>query len=171
MNKKKVDYQNVLGNSRTREEVMETIERDEETFLAFQSFPEELQEELIAFCMGNWGLGITYDPFFKYIFNPELKPERLSELLSLILQEEVEVVDVLPNESNRITESGSLLITDILVRLKSGAYANVEIQKIGYTFPGQRCACYSSDLLMRQLARVKKKAIERLKALLAEQQR
>ncbi|MFR2077251.1 MAG: PD-(D/E)XK nuclease family transposase, partial [Lachnospira sp.] len=33
--------------------------------------------------------------------------------------------------------------------------ANVEVQKIGYRFPGQRSACYSSDLLLRQYKRVK----------------
>lgn len=158
MNTQKLEYQNVLGDPLTREEVMLAIEQSQETYLAFQKFPEELQEELIAFCMGNWGLKITYDPFFKYIFNPELKPERLSEFLSLVLNEEVEVVAVLPGESNRISDAGSLLITDILVKLSSGAYANVEIQKIGYTFPGQRCACYSADLLMRQLARAKREA-------------
>ena len=62
-------------------------------------------------------------------------------MLSLIFGEEVEVVDVIPNESDRVTEEGSLLITDILVRLRDGSYANVEIQKIGYAFPGERCAC------------------------------
>ena len=103
---------------------------------------------------------ITYDPFFKFIFNPSIHPERLSEVLSLIFGEEVEVVDVIPNESDRVTEEGSLLITDILVRLRDGSYANVEIQKIGYAFPGERCACYSADLLIRQLARAKLKAKE-----------
>lgn len=32
---------------------------------------------------------------------------------------------------------------------------NVEIQKIGYAFPGQRSACYSADLLLRQYKRVR----------------
>ena len=32
---------------------------------------------------------------------------------------------------------------------------NIEIQKIGYAFPGQRSACYSSDLLLRQYKRVR----------------
>ena len=31
----------------------------------------------------------------------------------------------------------------------------MEIQKIPYAFPGQRCACYSADLVLRQYARVK----------------
>ena len=39
---------------------------------------------------------------------------------------------------------------DILVRFDDGSYCNVEVQKIGYAFPGERCACYSSDLLLRQ---------------------
>ena len=33
--------------------------------------------------------------------------------------------------------------------------ANLEVQKIGYDFPGQRAACYSADLLLRQYKRVR----------------
>ncbi len=39
---------------------------------------------------------------------------------------------------------------DIVVELEDGSIANVEAQKIGYAFPGQRSACYSADLLLRQ---------------------
>ena len=46
---------------------------------------------------------------------------------------------------------------DIVVQLENGSIANVEVQKIGYAFPGQRSACYSADLLMRQYKRVKAK--------------
>ena len=38
---------------------------------------------------------------------------------------------------------------------QQNSLANVEVQKIGYRFPGQRSACYSSDLLLRQYKRVK----------------
>ncbi len=51
----------------------------------------------------------------------------------------------------------SLLITDIVVELEDNSLANVEIQKIGYAFPGERCACYSSDLLLRQYKQVRGK--------------
>lgn len=44
---------------------------------------------------------------------------------------------------------------DILVQLASGALVNVEIQRCGYLFPGARCACYSSDLVMRQYSQVR----------------
>ena len=48
---------------------------------------------------------------------------------------------------------------DILVKLEDGSYCNIEVQKIGYAFPGERAACYSADLLLRQYktARSKKK--------------
>ena len=49
----------------------------------------------------------------------------------------------------------SLLITDIVVELEDGSIANVEIQKIGYHFPGQRSACYSADMLLRQYKRIR----------------
>ncbi len=159
----KFDYCNILGDPSTRASVMAALRQDPESYSTFQEFPPEVQEEMIAFCMGNAGLKLTYDPFFKYIFNPELKPERLSEFLSLLLQENVEVIDIFPNESNRISDKASLLITDILVRLSSGSLANIEIQRIGYRFPGARCACYSSDMLMRQLARAKREAKRRKK--------
>ena len=159
-NMQKMDLSEILGSPKTRKEVLKEIERDEMSSRFFKGLTESLREELISFCMGSQGLKITYDPFFKFIFNPSLHPERLSEFLSLILGEEVEVVDVIPNESDRVTEEGSLLITDILVRLKDGSYANVEIQKIGYAFPGQRSACYSADLLIRQFARARVKAKE-----------
>ena len=44
---------------------------------------------------------------------------------------------------------------DIVVQFENGSIANVEVQKIGYLFPGQRSACYSSDLLLRQYKRVR----------------
>lgn len=158
METKILDYRNILGDPMTRSRVLEQIAMDAEACEKFQELTDELKEELIAFCMGNRGLKVTYDPFFKYIFNPSLHNERLAELLSLLIGEEVEIVDVLPNESDRISDSGSLLVMDILVKLKSGAYANVEIQKVGYLFQGERCACYSADLLMRQLTRQREKA-------------
>ena len=52
-------------------------------------------------------------------------------------------------------DEGSLLILDILVELADGSLANVEAQKAGYKFPGERCACYSADLLLRQYKRVR----------------
>ena len=160
MDEKVLDYRSIMGEPVTRMEVLAEIEKDDILYETFRGFPEHLQEELIAFCMGNRGLKVAYDPFFKYVFNPELKRGRLSELLSLILGEEVEVVRAMPTASERISEKGSLLIMDILVKLKSGAYANIEIQKIGYDFQGERCACYSSDLLMRQLSRERTEARE-----------
>lgn len=58
-------------------------------------------------------------------------------------------------DSARIADESTLLITDIIVEMEDGSLANVEIQKIGYAFPGQRGACYSADLLLRQYKRVK----------------
>ena len=62
---------------------------------------------------------------------------------------------MLPGDSTRLADEQSLLIMDILVELADTSLANVEVQKIGYRFPGQRSACYSSDLLLRQYKRVK----------------
>ena len=39
--------------------------------------------------------------------------------------------------------------------MDDGSLANLEIQKIGYAFPGQRMACYAADMLLRQYKRVR----------------
>ncbi len=57
--------------------------------------------------------------------------------------------------TQRIAAETSLLILDIVVQLEDGSIANVEVQRIGYAFPGSRCACYSADLLLRQYKRVR----------------
>lgn len=98
---------------------------------------------------------MLYDGFFKAIFDPDVVPERLEELLSLLLKQRVKILKVLPNDSSRIADESSLLIMDIVVELEDGSIANVECQKFGYAFPGTRAACYSADLLLRQYKRVR----------------
>ena len=98
---------------------------------------------------------MLYDSFFKEILDPDSRPERLENLLSLLLKQQVKILKVLPNDSTRIADESSLLIMDIVVQLEDGSIANVECQKIGYAFPGQRAACYSADLLLRQYKRVR----------------
>ncbi len=107
------------------------------------------------FCTGARGIKILYDSFFKEVLNPEYTPERLESFLCEVLKRKVKIVRVLPNDSTRIADETSLLITDIVVELEDGSLANVEIQKIGYSFPGARSACYAADMLLRQYKRVR----------------
>ena len=89
--------------------------------------------------------------------NHEYSPGRLNRFLSLLLGKRVTIKQVIPKDSTRIAAEGSLLITYIVVEFEDGALADIEIQKIGYAFPGERSACYSADLLLRQYKRVREK--------------
>ena len=140
---------------RTREEVLNLIGEKEKLTNLFESWSEEQQEEFLDFCTGVKGVKILYDSFFKEIFNPEYHAERLEELLSLLLETKIRIKQILPNDSVRLADEYTLLITDIVIETEDVRIANLEIQKIGYAFPGQRTACYSADLLLRQYKRVK----------------
>ncbi len=140
---------------RDREEVLNEIYSHENLQEVFGSWHREQQELFLDYCTGIRGVKILYDQYFKIFMNPETNPERLEELLSLIIGEKVIILQILPNESTRIAAEKSLLVLDIVIQLEGGSIANVEVQKIGYAFPGQRCACYSADLLMRQYKRIK----------------
>ena len=144
-----------------REEVAEFLERlreDSALYGRFLDLPPRLRKEFLDFCTGQKGVKITYDPFFRFVFNPELHPERLERLLSSILKEKVRIRRVLPPDPMRFHESMPLVIMDILVELAGGALCSVEIQKAPYAFPGQRAACCSSELVVRQYSRERQKA-------------
>lgn len=140
---------------RTREEVWQEISEKEKLLEIYQQWNREQQEEFLEFCTGNKGIKILYDAFFKEILNPENAPERLEEFLSLILEQKVKILKVLPNDTVRIADESSLVIMDIVIEMEDHSIANVEVQKIGYKFSGQRSACYSADLLLRQYKRVR----------------
>ncbi len=142
---------------RTREEILEEISANPELSDTFYRWPLENQTEFLECCSGARGMKVLYDGVFKELFNPETTPERLERLLFLLLGRRVSIKTVLPNDSVRLGAETSLLYTDIIVQMEDDSIANVEVQKIGYAFPGERCACYSADHLLRQYKRVRGK--------------
>ncbi len=74
---------------------------------------------------------MLYDSFFKEIVSPEHTPGRLSSLLTELLGKKVTVKMVLPNDSERLGDEMSLVITDIVVELEDGTIANIEVQNHG----------------------------------------
>ena len=131
-------------------EILREIDENVKLTEQFYSWREAQRQEFLDFCTGVRGIKMLYDSFFKEVMNPETVPERLEEFLGILLNQKVKIIEILPGDSTRIADEQSLLIMDILVRFEDGTYCNVEVQKIGYAFPGERSACYSSDLLLRQ---------------------
>ena len=139
----------------SREEVLNQINAHEHLKQNFSEWKEKAQKDFLDICTGVRGVKMLYDGFFKEVMNPEYTPQRLNDFLSLVLEKPVRVTKVLPNDSTRLTDESSLLIMDILVEFEDGGIGNVEVQKLGYKFPGQRSACYSADLLLRQYKRLR----------------
>ena len=143
-----------LFPSRTEQECLAELRKHPRSYFAYQNMSPEWKNRFLGFMEGTKTLPLTYDPFFKKLFNPDIYPERLSSLISSIIGTKVTVQCILSNEDSMLP-STSLLLLDILVQLEDGSIANVEIQKIPYAFPGERMSCYSSDLMLRQYTRVK----------------
>ena len=121
----------------SREEVLEKIREKKELSKMFDRWEERRKEEFLDFCTGVKGVKMLYDFCAKAILNPEVYPERIEELISLLLGKKVRLLKVLPNDNTRIADETSLLIMDFLVELTDGSIANVEIQKVGYAFRGR----------------------------------
>lgn len=74
---------------RTREEVLNEIESKSRLKNLFYEWTEENQNEFLDFCTGVKGIKIMYDFMIKEILNPENTPERVNELLTLLLGQRV----------------------------------------------------------------------------------
>ena len=112
------------------------------------------QTRILDFFAGKQSLPLTYDPFFKFIFNPDRHADRLEKFISSILGMRVKIKRILPVEDSLI-DGETYLIMDLLVELEDGSLANIEIQKNGYAFTEERLSCYAADLLMRQYTRIR----------------
>lgn len=153
--KKTSTLSKILGEPLLPEEAFARVKKDFETYQTFLTFPEDVQGKILDFIQGQRGLPITYDSFFKKIMDPERSPERLAHFLSAILGQEVTIQSILPREGTKLSYDGSLVIMDIVVLTNGGSIINVEMQKIGYLFPGERSSCYASDFIMRQYNKIK----------------
>ena len=146
---------------RTEELIRKEIAKDNNLSRIFNMWTDSQRKEFLDICTGAKGVKMLYDSYFKEILNPETKPERLSALLTTVLGQKVRVKKQLPNDNSRIGDELSLVITDIVVELEDGTIANVEVQKVGYKFLGERASCYVADLLLRQYKRIKELAKEK----------
>ena len=152
-----------LRSERLWEEVISDIQKSPEMYGFYSSLGVEDQNMLMEFFMGNRGLNALYDPFFKIL----MTPRRLEDLLTQVMGQQIEIIMVLPTETIRKSEEGSVMIMDMVVKLADGSYVDLEIQRITVEFPFERAVCYASDMVVRQYEQLKmeqKKAASEWKA-------
>lgn len=139
----------------SEQELLDRIEEREDLSEIFASWNQEQRQEYLNRCTGRKGFNILYDAYFKEVMNPEYDPTRLESFLEVAIGEKVRILKVLPNDSVRLEDENTLLVTDIVVELADGSIANIEVQKIGNRFTGPRCSCYLSDMMLRQYKRIR----------------
>ena len=147
-------FSEIFGERRPRHEIISIIENSL-LYEEWKNFSANDQESILSFLEGSQGLQILSDKFFQHVFKPDVHPERIESLISAILGQKVTIMQILSREGTAITETGSQVIMDIIVKTDTGAIVNVEMQRIGYYFPGERSDCYTADMIMRQYGKVR----------------
>ena len=145
----------ILGEPMAEEDAIRMIMQEEAAWRDFSQLSMEQKQPLLDFFMGKRGLLITYDSFFKEILSPEKHPERMESFSSAVMEETVTIKEVLVREGPALTEDSSLVIMDLLVEIGKKRIVNLEMQKVGMYFPGERSEVYAADLIMRQYTRIK----------------
>ena len=98
----------------TETKILQELKKSPVFYGRYQALNNDWKQRFMDFCTGRKTLPLTYDPFFKRIFHPDIHPDRLSRLLSSLLNRQVRVIRILPTEET-LLEGGALLIMDILV--------------------------------------------------------
>ena len=137
------------------EEFLEDVHADEAMLAGWNQLPEFARLRFKQYYDGEALPPFTNDAVFKYIFNPDTHPERLSELLSLLIGMPCQVKKALTQENIPLSLYSKKVIMDILVELETGELANVEIQRVVADFSNKRAAVLSSSLLTRQYSILK----------------
>ena len=149
------DLRNVFHIPHDKLDLRKTINSTPRLKKQFDSWSERRQEEFLDFCTGARGIPILYDTFFKMVFSPEFHTDRIKSLIGSLLGLEIESISILDPTGATLNDGTILIISDIVVELADRSIVDVEIQKVGYLFPGQRTSCYSADQVMRQYRRLK----------------
>lgn len=127
-----ISISDILGSPLEKPDALALLQQDKETYLRFLEFPSEDQEQILTFLEGGRGLPILYDNFFKKIMSPDLHPEHLESFLSAILNQTIRIHSILPREGNKLTDSGSLVIMDILVELTDKSIISESQKKFSF---------------------------------------
>ncbi len=154
MEKRIFTAEDILGKRTTTEEALEQLAMNKELYQNFCALDQMYKDAICEFMAGIRGIPIQFDPVFKKVFDPDIHPERLEDLISSVLGEKIKIDHVLPNSGNQLVDQGTFVVMDVVAMLEDGSLINAEMQKIGYQFPAQRTSCYMSDLIMRQYNRV-----------------
>ena len=91
-----------LFPTRTEKECLTELRKHPQSYFAYQNMTQERKNRFLEFMEGTKTLPLTYDPFFKKLFNPDIYPERLSSLISSIIGTRVTVRCILSNEDSML---------------------------------------------------------------------
>ncbi len=115
----------------------------------FNSWDRESRQEFVDFVTGERGVRMLYKGFFRELFNPEIHPGRLDDLLSTLLKKKVHVLQVLPGDIKDPGKDPSPLLMNILLELEDHYPINVEIFRVG-CFLGEDLPRRSGDMLLER---------------------
>lgn len=112
--------------------------------------PEELRKEFEQIEAGERLPDLTQDIPFKSIYDVDVHPERIEELLSLVFHESFQVTGSAKEEASKASIYSKKTILDILARLSNNGLANAEMQVAAQEFIAQRTDIYASELIIMQ---------------------
>ena len=89
-----------LFEPKDRYEVISELKKTPEVYNRYIRLSDNLRSRLLDFLCGKKTLPLTYDPFFKKLFNTDITPERLESFIGSIIKRKVKIQNVLTQEES-----------------------------------------------------------------------
>ena len=143
-----MEKQEVLG-------IMRLVRNDKELLRAWKKLSPSARQMFREVDRKKRVPNILNDAMFKGVFDPEVRPEWLSQLVGSVIGREVRIIAPLTHEGKKRSVYSKGIIMDIPVRFLDAEndeeeIVDVEIQRKGINLPPKRSVIYSSDLVTRQ---------------------
>lgn len=89
-----------LFEPKDRYEVISELKKTPEVYNRYIRLSDNLRSRLLDFLCGKKTFPLTYDPFFKKLFNTDITPERLESFIGSIIKRKVKIQNVLTQEES-----------------------------------------------------------------------
>ncbi len=89
-----------LFEPKDRYEVISELKKTSEVYNRYIRLSDNLRSRLLDFLCGKKTFPLTYDPFFKKLFNTDITPERLESFIGSIIKRKVKIQNVLTQEES-----------------------------------------------------------------------
>ncbi len=144
----------ILGETITKEEALDSIYQTPSTKALFQTLPRQSQDDIVLFLQGLQSPPMLFDPFFNYIMSGPDNLPFVTRFISDILGDDIVITSTLPNIQN-VVDKINYYSMNFEASMNNGRKVDIEFHKMSVAPSNKMIECLAANNIMKQYNRLK----------------